>query len=126
MSLEGILKLNVARGSAEARAAIAKRRTWSADDGDAPVSVRERNRELFGEPLSPAEAVRRILTDVRTQGDTAVRRYAELLEGHEPQSLEVPKSEWEKAFHSIKPELASALKLAAQRIHDFQRRALPH
>ena len=37
--------------------------------------------EVFGSDLPPSEVVARIVSDVKAQGDSAVRRYTKLLDG---------------------------------------------
>jgi histidinol dehydrogenase len=46
-----------------------------------PPSARKKTIEVFGEPLSPLEAVRRIVEDVREKGDQAVADYSLKLDG---------------------------------------------
>ncbi|MYI41480.1 MAG: hypothetical protein F4063_06005, partial [Chloroflexi bacterium] len=53
-----------------ARASLLKRR--SLRDIQPPESVLARTAALFGEPLTPDEAVRRIIASVRQGGDTAL------------------------------------------------------
>ena len=59
---------------AEARQTILKRKPQGEE---APPALRESLARVFGEPLTPAEAVRRIIADVRMNGDEAVARWTE-------------------------------------------------
>ncbi|MCI0779924.1 MAG: hypothetical protein J4N93_01405, partial [Chloroflexi bacterium] len=51
-------------------------RTDPLDLGELPESVLNRTRQVFGEGVSPEESVVRMLSDVRGNGDVAVRHYA--------------------------------------------------
>ena len=46
-----------------------------------PDSMLARTRELFGADITPEQSVVDMLKAVRSEGDTAVRRYAKLLDG---------------------------------------------
>jgi histidinol dehydrogenase len=107
----------------QARATILQRRPPG--EWETSPSQRERIRGVFGQDLSPREVVKRILADVRQQGDAAVLSYCEKLEGERPVSLEVPAEEVSQALTALEPELLEALKLAAQRIRDFHERQRP-
>ncbi|HYJ12614.1 MAG TPA: histidinol dehydrogenase, partial [Thermomicrobiales bacterium] len=87
-----------------------------------PAHFAARNREIFGEDLTGSEVVSRIVQDVRVDGDSAVRRYTVAYDGAAPESFEVPRVEWEKAWSSIDPDLQTALKAAADRIERFHRK----
>ncbi len=64
--------------------------------------------------------VRRIVDDVRENGDRALRRYAEKWDGLKPkQPLYVSQSELEKAWASASEEFKQALKAAAANIRQY-------
>ena len=64
--------------------------------------------------------VRRIVRDVRRQGDAALRRYAQRLDGlGSKQPLRVPKAELQRAWREIPGELRNALRFAAKNIRRF-------
>lgn len=70
--------------------------------------------------------VTRIVGDVRTQGDRALRRYAAQLDGLEPrQPLRVSRDEMEEAWRQTPPPLRSAMRTAAKNIRGFARRQMP-
>jgi histidinol dehydrogenase len=72
---------------------------------------------------SAAEAVRRIIDDVRAEGDAAVRRHTETFDGPIAyESLEVPQDELQAALKRIAPELREALQMAAGRIRAYHER----
>jgi len=65
-------------------------------------------------------AVRRIITDVRRQGDRALRKYAERWDGLGAQeSLSVSEVEIQAAWKTAPPELKSSLRHAAANIRHF-------
>ena len=70
-------------------------------------------------------AVRRIVADVRKQGDRALLRYAEKFDGlTETSSLRVTKEEMAAAWESINPALRDALSTAAGQIRTFAQQQL--
>lgn len=74
---------------------------------------------------SAGEAVRRIIADVRAEGDAAVRRHTESFDGAIAYpTLEVPGSEIEAALGRISSELRGALELAAGRIRAYHQKQL--
>jgi len=82
-------------------------------------SLLENIRATFGEPLSPAEVVQRILTDVRTAGDGAVARYTKLISGVDAPTLEIPRSRILAAYAHVDEGLVAALRLSSSRIRSF-------
>jgi histidinol dehydrogenase len=65
-------------------------------------------------------AVRRIIADVRRQGDRALRKYGERWDGLGPQeSLSVSKVEIQAAWKTAAPELKASLRRAAANLHRF-------
>src|SRR3954452_24662951 len=105
----------------EARRVLLGRRAIGAPPP--PAAVPERIREIFGEPLSPTQVVERIIADVRAEGDQAIRRYARLIDGREPDDLLVSEDAIEPAASSIPPEVYFGLEAAADRIRQFHERA---
>ena len=86
-----------------------------------PETVRARLRHLFGEALSPAAAVARILDDVCQRGDEALRFWTRRIDGVELDSLVVSEAEMASALAAVPPDLLAALRLAADRIRAFHR-----
>jgi histidinol dehydrogenase len=71
-------------------------------------------------------AVRRIVTDVRKQGDHALLRYAAKFDGLAgAESLRVKPEEMAAAWEAIDPALREALSTAAQQIRGFAQRQMP-
>ena len=58
-----------------------------------PESVRARIKQIFGETLTPEAAVARILADVRTRGDAALRDWTERIDRVALDDLQVPAQE---------------------------------
>jgi histidinol dehydrogenase len=102
---------------AEARATILKRA--SLRDTTLPDWLNASLENLFGEPLSADEAVRRIIRSVRERGDAALLDWNRRIDGAELDMLAVPEDEIEAALELIPADVAAALKLAAERIRVF-------
>jgi len=84
-----------------------------------PPHFAVRIEQVFGQPLTAAEVVSRIIADVRREGDTAVRRYTEAFDGTTPDPFEVPRSTWNAAWNEVGPVFQAALTIAAERIRAF-------
>jgi histidinol dehydrogenase len=68
------------------------------------------------------KTVRKIINEVRTKGDTAVRKFASKFDKSSPERLEVPLSEAKRALEQLRaknPFLAEALVLSAAHIKRF-------
>jgi len=78
--------------------------------------------EVFGEPLSPLESVRRIVADVRQEGDKAVFRYARLLDGVQLNegNVRVPPAEISAARQKMSKSFLRAAEGAIERVRRFQ------
>lgn len=85
-----------------------------------PAAAR-RTAELFGEELTPLEAVRRILAGVEAHGDAAVIEYTERIDGVklEPERLFVDPEEIAEAKRQISSEALAAIRTACERIRRF-------
>jgi histidinol dehydrogenase len=114
--------MRVVKGYAEGRAALARRPLV---DFSLPPHLAQRLAQAFGQPLSPQEAVGRILADVRQQGDAAVRSYTRLLDGVAPERLEVSMEECEAALRRLPRSLRSALQVAWERAVEYHVATLP-
>lgn len=86
--------------------------------------MREGIRQVFGADLSAAEVVDRILADVRREGDVALRRYTEAIDGARLDDLLVSESEIEEGLSQVVPEIVAAMRLTAERVEAFHRRQL--
>jgi histidinol dehydrogenase len=101
----------------EARTSILKRVPM--DEMPIPDIVLQRTAELFGEPLTPEQAVARILADVRRRGDDALYEWSQRLDGSTPQNFAVPPAELKAALEQLPADLRQALELAADRVRRF-------
>ena len=86
---------------------------------------RRRTIEIFGEDITPELSVRRILDDVRRDGDEAVRNYTRLLDGMDDEALEVDKQQINNAPSQVDAALIEALTLSARRVEDYHRSSMP-
>jgi histidinol dehydrogenase len=104
----------------EARATLLKRR--SLREVEIPANMVDRLHRLFGEPTTPAEAVRRIILSVRERGDAALREWNTRIDGASFDQLAVPEAEIDAALGMIPADVASALEFAAERIRAFHQK----
>jgi histidinol dehydrogenase len=93
-----------------------------------PVSQRVLDgiEKLFGESLTPEGAVSRILKDVRTRGDAALRDWSARLDAYPDQPFRVPAEKLQAALEAIPTEQRQALELSAERIRRFYSRQPLH
>ncbi|MCC7118718.1 MAG: histidinol dehydrogenase [Anaerolineales bacterium] len=87
-----------------------------------PDSVLNRVANIFGERISPEEAVKRILRDVQLRGDAALQTWTEKLDGQSSGAFRIPDSAVQSALNSISKTERAALETAAQRIEAFYRK----
>ncbi|RME57179.1 MAG: histidinol dehydrogenase, partial [Caldilineae bacterium] len=105
---------------AQAQETILRRRAW--DAFEAPPRLLDSIEALFGERLTPEEVVRRILADVRSRGDEAIRAWTRRIDRVETPSLVVEPSQIQAAYSQVAPQVVDALRLAAARVERFHRR----
>jgi histidinol dehydrogenase len=117
------VRLNLLKGLKEAEGLLS--RLNPLDLSDLPEAVVARTRQLFGEGVTPEQSVVQMLHDVQQQGDAALRRYAELLDGARLDEFRVSDVEINQARESISDELNQALELAAGRVTKFHQSTLP-
>lgn len=92
------------------------------DEMTVPPALLDGIERIFGARLSPAEAVDRIIRDVRARGDTALFDWSTQLDNASGGPLEVPRARWEQAAEALDPALLASLRLAAEQIERFHRR----
>ena len=97
---------------------ILQRRTMTTVE-EVPPAVLNSIKRVFGEPLTPEAAVARLLVDVRKNGDPVLRTWTQRIDGLTLDQFEIPKSDWEKAYHMLDAPLQAALEQAVERIRDF-------
>ena len=77
--------------------------------------------QLFGAPLTPEQAVSKILKEVRLYGDSALQTWTRTLDGLDIKPAAVSKDLIQSAWDSISPIQRGALEKAAARIETFHR-----
>lgn len=83
----------------------------------------DRLASTFGEPVTPEEAVKRILRDVRSRGDAGLRDWSARLDGFPAdQPLRVLPETLTAALAALDAPVRAALETAAQRVREFHRR----
>jgi histidinol dehydrogenase len=78
--------------------------------------------QIFGERLSPDQAVSQILREVRLHGDSALRKWTLALDGLDRKPAPVSNELIQSALESITSDQCEALQQAAARIETFHRR----
>jgi histidinol dehydrogenase len=116
--------MRIVVGAEEGRRTVLLRRPLT--EVEAPPSVRDLTRRVFGADLSPQDAVARIIGDVRAEGDAAVLRYGEAFDGVTVSPLLVPREETEAAYDAVDPRLLENLRFAADRIRSFHVKQVEH
>ncbi len=106
--------------AATAREALLVGRGLLAVDADAlPLSVRAGIRETFGEDLSAEAVVQRILDDVRSHGDAALRHFTRAFDHADVDELRVSSAQIDQAVERVGDRVMCALQTAAERIRAF-------
>ena len=116
-----ILRLDMSQpGAAEQLTAL--RAKLSVDGDVVSAAGRQKTLEVFGEPLSPAQAVDRICGEVRQRGFAAVLEYTRKLDGAEltPDTLRVSAEELAAAHAAADPEFLRKIRSIRQGILRFQ------
>lgn len=90
------------------------------DDMEVSPGVQERIQRTFGETLTPAQVVDRILRDIRARGDSALAEWSQKLDGRaETGDFRVPAQALQDALEGLPADLREALSLAAERVRRF-------
>jgi histidinol dehydrogenase len=84
-----------------------------------PPGLQAGMQQIFGEAISPTEAVRRILADVRDRRDAALFDWTERLDRVRLDQLVVSPQDIAASLQAIDPDLRRALELAADRVRAF-------
>jgi len=110
--------ISIVEGVAAARQILRRR---PLEEVTLPPLGQARLEALFGPGTTPAQAVARILADVRSRGDAALREYTARIDGVDLIDPALPKSAMKAAYEALPPDLRQALEIAATRIRDFHR-----
>jgi histidinol dehydrogenase len=84
-----------------------------------PPTVQASLKRIFGEDLTPGQAVSRILEDVKRRGDKALLEWTVRIDGVALDQLAVDPADIQTAYETIPVDLRDSLQLAAGRIRDF-------
>jgi histidinol dehydrogenase len=84
-----------------------------------PPATLARTAELFGDGVTPPQAVAQILRSVQREGDAALRRWSQLLDKADLTDFRVSSGALENALRTIPADLRAALQSAARRIRAF-------
>ncbi|HLG73810.1 MAG TPA: histidinol dehydrogenase [Chloroflexota bacterium] len=114
------MKLRIFEDVEEARRGVLRRVAF--DEVPTSPELEQGIRRIFGEALTPAQVVARILRDVRSKGDEALRDYAERIDGSRLEAIEVPRAQLDEAYGSIDSGLREALEVAARQVRAFHER----
>ena len=109
--------MEVIRGYNAVRSRLSRRVGIS--QGEISPRIRSRIQAIFGKDLTPEQAVRQIIEDIRTGGDAALKDYMLKIDGVNLSSFEIDINTIKEAYHNVAPELISALQTAARRILEF-------
>ncbi|MGD9935558.1 MAG: histidinol dehydrogenase [Dehalococcoidia bacterium] len=109
--------MRIFRNAEEGRRTILARKPIGT--GELPMDVRETIFKTFGQELDPDEVVRRIIRDVRDDGDNAVRYYNQRIDNAATPGLRVTREEIAAAYDQTPRELVEALEFAAGRIREY-------
>ena len=98
------------------------------DEVELNPKIREANKKLFGEDLSAAELVRRIVRDVRNDGDKAIVHYTKLIDRveFEPQDFLVSEAEFKAAEAEADPAVVESLNKAADNVRRYHQEQKPN
>lgn len=90
--------------------------------------IREANKQLFGEDLTAAQIVDRIVGEVRRDGDAAVIKYTKLIDRTEftPEEFLVTEAEYEAAYEEADQEVVASLKKAAENVRQYHQEQKPN
>jgi len=116
--------MRVVVGADEGRRTLLRRQPLG--ETELPPRIREANARLFGADLPVEQQVRRILSDVRREGDVALRRYTEAFTGVRLEAIEVPRAQIDAAYKQVDVQLVEDLQAAAARIRRYHERQREH
>lgn len=117
--------MRIIRGAEAGRRELLQRKPLN--ETELPAHTRDKNAAIFGGDLPLEQQVRRILDDVRREGDAAVASYTKAFTGVEPPSaFEVSREEIDAAYGSVEESLVAALLEAADHIRAYHERQKEH
>lgn len=117
------MAIQIITGAEAGRAKILRNRKLA--DKEISLALLSSLHKTFGEPLSPEQAVARIIAEVRARGDAAVLDWTRKLDRVEPAGIAVSPDEIEAAYAETPELVRAALHVAAARITDFHEKHKP-
>ena len=98
------------------------------DEVELNPRIRAKNKELYGEDLSAAQIVDRIVNEVRKDGDSAVIKYTKLLDGAEfsAEDFLVTEAEYETAYAQADMKIVEALRKAIENVRRYHEEQKPN
>ncbi|MBN1287595.1 MAG: histidinol dehydrogenase [Anaerolineae bacterium] len=103
-----------------AKETILKRERLEA--AETPQSVLDGIEQRLGARMTPEEAVRHIIAEVRARGDEALHDFNKRIDGVEIEALEVNIADIERAYEAVPESLLRNMELAIERIEAFHRK----
>ena len=100
--------MRIIRNAEEGRSLLLSRKPLDTDE--LPMDIRETTFKTFGQELAPDEVVRRIIRDVREDGDNGVSYYNSRLDGSATPELRVTDEEMHEAYPRPTWERLAAIK----------------
>lgn len=116
--------MRIVLGAAEGRRTLLRRLPLG--ETVLPDAIRKANAALFGADLPVEQQVRRILDDVRREGDAAVTRYGKTFTGVERTTFEITRDEIAASYKLVDASLVDALREAAGHIRAYHELQLQH
>jgi len=89
------------------------------DDFDVSPWLHESIQKVFGASLTPEEAVRKVLREIRSKGDAALQKWAKKIDGFESSDFQVPEEDITESYGKITGNERKALMVSADRIRRF-------
>ena len=118
MQASGVIR-RFESAAAAREALLVGRGRLAVDPSALPDAVRAGIRQTFGEDLGAEDVVRRVIEDVKAQGDAALRHYTRAFDQVELADLKVPEAQIDAAVARVGQQVMDALQLAARRIRAF-------
>ena len=120
--------MKIIDGSKIGRAEVEKLlRKKSFDEVELPQKIRDANKKLFGVDLTASELVKKIVDDVRKNGDAAVIDYTKKFDGVklDAEKFSVTAEEIDAAESEVDEKVMDSLKRAAENIRRYHVEQLP-
>ncbi|MEK6222470.1 MAG: histidinol dehydrogenase, partial [Chloroflexota bacterium] len=101
----------------EAMYKILKRKPLHLDEF--PPTTISRTEDIFGEGVTPPQAVEKILKSINQEGDTAVRYWSKTIDNFDEDVFSILPEELEKAYNTLPKKTQDVMHASAKRIRAF-------